>query len=80
MCDGAEYEARRVHEDRGDKDELGGGGVFVSKPAEGRDLHATCSVGPPAAHTRGVWECSVWHASVVCLGHGKPQAESALDP
>ena len=47
--DGAVSEARRFHEERGGK----GGGVFVHNLAEGRDLHATCLVGPPTAQTRG---------------------------
>ena len=52
VCDGAGSDARHVHKERGGEGGVGGGS-FVTKPAEGRDLHETCLVGPPAAQTRG---------------------------
>ena len=50
MCDGAGSEERNFHEEREGKGEgRSGGGVFVRNLAEGRDIHATCSVGFPEA-------------------------------
>ena len=47
----------------------------MSNPAEGRNLHVRCLVGPLVAQTRGVLECSIGHASVVCIFNVTPTGQ-----
>ena len=44
----------------------------MSNPEEGCNLHAACLVGPLVDRTRGVLECSIEHASILCIGNETP--------